>query len=115
MANWQITPGVALVLSALGLGNVMAASQPPHHHVTADLIAATSTAVPGKTLTVAVRERMEPGWHTYWANPGDSGEPTSIEWALPDGAKAGPILWPLPHTIPVGPLVEYAMTMKCCC
>ncbi len=107
MANWQITSAVALVLSTLGLGNVMAASQPPHHHVTADLIAAASAAVPGKTLTVAVRERMEPGWHTYWANPGDSGEPTSIEWALPDGAKAGPILWPLPHTIPVGPLVEY--------
>ena len=56
---------------------------------------------------VAVRERMEPGWHTYWTNPGDSGEPTSIEWALAEGVKAWPILWPLPHVIPVGPLVEY--------
>ncbi|MGA7323908.1 MAG: protein-disulfide reductase DsbD domain-containing protein, partial [Rhodomicrobium sp.] len=51
--------------------------------------------------------RMEPGWHTYWENPGDSGEPTHIEWNLPDGVTAGPVLWPLPHTIAVGPLVEY--------
>ncbi len=107
MANWQITAALALILTALGWGDVMAASQPPHRHVAAGLIAATSAAVPGKTLTVAVRERMEPGWHTYWTNPGDSGEPTSVEWALPDGVKAGPILWPLPHVIPVGPLVEY--------
>ncbi len=106
MANRQIASALAFILTAFGWGNVMAASQ-PHRHVTADLIAGTSAAVPGKTLTVAVRERMEPGWHTYWANPGDSGEPTSIEWSLPEGLKAGPILWPLPHIIPVGPLVEY--------
>jgi len=107
MANWQITSALAVLLTAVGWGNVMAAGQPPHRHVTADLFAATSAAAPGKTLTVAIRERMEPGWHTYWANPGDSGEPTSIEWSLPGGLKAGPILWPLPHIIPVGPLVEY--------
>lgn len=106
MANWQITSALAFMLTALGGGDVMAGS-PPHHHVTADLIAATDAAVPGQTLTVAVRERMEPGWHTYWANPGDSGEPTSIEWKLPEGFKAGPILWPVPHVIPVGPLAEY--------
>ncbi len=107
MANCLIRSALGAMLGTLCFGDVMAASQPPHRHVAVDLIAATSAAVPGKTLTLAVRERMEPGWHTYWANPGDSGEPTSIEWTLPDGAKAGPILWPLPHVIPVGPLVEY--------
>ncbi len=107
MANWQIGSALAVMLTAAGWGNVMAASQTPHRHVTASLFAGTSAAAPGKTLTVAIRERMEPGWHTYWANPGDSGEPTSIEWSLPGGLKAGPILWPLPHIIPVGPLVEY--------
>ncbi len=107
MANWQITFALALTLTALGWGNVMAASQPHHRHVTVGLIAGQSAAVPGKTLTVALRERMEPGWHTYWTNPGDLGEPTSIEWALQDGVKAGPVLWPLPHVIAVGPLVEY--------
>ncbi len=107
MAYWQITSVLAIVLTAFGWGNVMAAGQSPHRHVAVDLIADSSFAVPGKTLTVAVREHMEPGWHTYWVNPGDSGEPTSVEWTLPDGVSAGPLLWPLPHTIAVGPLVEY--------
>ena len=66
-----------------------------------------SAAEPGKTITVAVQERIDPGWHTYWINPGDLGEPTSIEWNLPKGFSAGPILWPIPHVIPVGPLAEY--------
>jgi thiol:disulfide interchange protein DsbD len=85
----------------------MAAGQPPRRHVAVDLIAETAAAVPGAALTVAVRERIEPNWHTYWTNPGDSGEPTSIAWALPEGYSAGPISWPLPHVIEVGPLAEY--------
>ncbi|MGO9459429.1 MAG: protein-disulfide reductase DsbD family protein [Rhodomicrobium sp.] len=112
MANWQVTSVLAIVFTAFGWGNVMAASQSPHRHVATDLIAETSSARPGKALTVAVRERMEPGWHTYWANPGDSGEPTTVEWALGGGLKAGPVLWPLPHTIAVGPLVEYGYDDK---
>src|SRR5208337_79239 len=107
MANWQVTSVLAIVFTAFGWGNVMAASQSPHRHVTTDLIAETSSARPGKTLTLAVRERMDAGWHTYWANPGDSGEPTSIEWKLPAGMSPGPILWPLPNVIEIGPLVEY--------
>ncbi len=86
----------------------MAATGPePRHHVEVDLLAEKTAAVPGSTMTVAVRERLEPGWHTYWINPGDLGEPTSIEWQLPQGLSAGPILWPIPHIIPVGPLAEY--------
>ncbi|MGO9546449.1 MAG: protein-disulfide reductase DsbD family protein [Rhodomicrobium sp.] len=107
MANLQITSVLAILLTAFGWGNVMAAGQSPHRHVAADLIAGTTAAAPGKTLTVAVRERLEPGWHTYWVNPGDSGEPTSVEWSLANGLTAGPILWPIPHSIAVGPLVEY--------
>jgi DsbC/DsbD-like thiol-disulfide interchange protein len=105
MANWRVAALWAVILTASGWGSCSAANQP--HHVAASLIAAQSAAAPGKPLTVALRERIEPGWHTYWTNPGDSGEATSIEWALPEGAKAGPIQWALPHTIPVGPLMEY--------
>ena len=107
MAIWQVTSALAFILTAVGWGNGAAAQQPHRHHVAVDLISDQSAAVPGKTITVAVRERMEPGWHTYWENPGDSGEPTHIDWNLQDGISAGPVLWPLPHTIAVGPLVEY--------
>jgi thiol:disulfide interchange protein DsbD len=49
----------------------------------------------------------DPEWHTYWRNPGDSGEAPSIEWQLPDGVTAGDIQWPLPAEIPVAHLVNY--------
>src|SRR5690606_8197338 len=45
--------------------------------------------------------------HTYWINPGDSGEPLSIEWTLPEGFEAGPIHWPVPDKIKTGPLASY--------
>lgn len=61
----------------------------------------------GDTITLALREIITPGWHTYWINPGDSGEPTRIEWKLPEGASADPIQWPLPDAIPVGPLMNF--------
>ena len=107
MGHWQLASVLALVLAALGWGSAMAAEAGPRHHVEVSLLAEKSAAEPGKTITVAVQERIDPGWHTYWINPGDSGEPTSIEWSLPEGFSAGPILWPIPHVIPVGPLAEY--------
>jgi len=51
--------------------------------------------------------KMEPGWHTYWRNPGDAGLGTVLDWDLPDGFDAGPILWPFPERIEVPPLVSY--------
>src|SRR5262249_34906809 len=50
---------------------------------------------------------IQPGWHTYWSNPGESGLPTTIEWSLPQGFVAGPILWPTPERFTTGPVVDY--------
>lgn len=49
----------------------------------------------------------EEQWHTYWRNPGDSGEAPAIAWQLPEGVTAGDIQWPLPSEIPVAHLVNY--------
>jgi DsbC/DsbD-like thiol-disulfide interchange protein len=73
----------------------------------AELVAERDAVVPGEPLTVALRLKAIPGWHTYWRNPGDSGEPTRIEWQLPAGFSAGEIEWPAPVRIPVGPLMNY--------
>lgn len=50
----------------------------------------------GATTWFAIELSMQPGWHTYWRNPGDSGLATSVKWTLPDGVVAGPIVWPRP-------------------
>src|SRR5687767_1440194 len=76
-------------------------------HVEAELVAASTAATPGKTLNAALRLKMIPHWHTYWRNPGDSGEPTALEWKLPPGFSAGGILWPAPQRLPAGPLLNF--------
>ncbi|HWA39132.1 MAG TPA: thioredoxin family protein [Burkholderiales bacterium] len=73
----------------------------------AELVAETTALVPGEPTTVALRLKAIPGWHTYWRNPGDSGEPTRIEWQLPAGFAAGDIEWPVPERIAVGPLMNF--------
>ena len=51
--------------------------------------------------------KLEPGWHIYWENPGDSGEPPHIHWTLPDGITAGPLQFPPPSQLPLGPLMDF--------
>lgn len=62
---------------------------------------------PGKTVWVAVRQQMDPGWHTYWRNPGEAGVATSITWALPQGVTAGEIVWPAPIRFSDGTVTNY--------
>ncbi len=76
-------------------------------HVEAELVAASTAFVPGSENLVALKLTLEPGWHTYWRNPGDSGLPTTLEWKLPQGVQAGPIEWLPPRPLPVGPLTNY--------
>jgi thiol:disulfide interchange protein len=99
-----------LGLMLLAGPTAFAASQPDPGdgpHATVRLIAQTKTTTPGQKLQVALVQTIEKGWHTYWVNPGDSGLPTTIDWSLPTGFTAEPILWPAPKRIPFGPLVSY--------
>jgi DsbC/DsbD-like thiol-disulfide interchange protein len=77
------------------------------NHVAARLLSETEGVRPGQTFRVGLHLRMEPGWHTYWKEPGDSGMATRIEWELPRGFTAGPIEWPPPQKIESPPLVNY--------
>src|SRR5437016_11165696 len=64
-------------------------------------------AAPGETVMAAVQLRMQPRWHTYWRNAGDSGDRTRIEWQLPAGFTAGEIQWPAPEKITLAGLTSY--------
>jgi len=76
-------------------------------HVTAELIPETTTVQAGQPFDVALHLHTDPGWHTYWINPGDAGLATSIKWTLPPGFTAGPIQWPTPEKHAMGPAVTY--------
>lgn len=81
-------------------------------NVEARLVAERLRAVPGETIALALIFDIRPDWHTYWNNPGDSGEAPRIRWRLPEGVAAGPIRWPSPELIRVGPLSNYGYSNR---
>lgn len=74
---------------------------------TAEWWAESPAVRPGGTLRTAVRLVLDPHWHTYWVNPGEAGMPTSAEWTLPAGWKAGVFSHPLPKAFRTGELSGY--------
>ena len=80
--------------------------------VQAQLIAESGTVAPGGIVTIAFVQEIRPGWHTYWLNPGDVGQPTTLVWSLPPGWKAGPLQWPYPKRLPVGSFMDYGYEGK---
>jgi thiol:disulfide interchange protein DsbD len=77
----------------------------PHVHVA--LIASATAIAPGQHVQAALVQTIAPGWHTYWRNPGDSGEPTKIAWRLPAGFTADPMQWPAPERLRLSFLMNY--------
>jgi thiol:disulfide interchange protein DsbD len=76
-------------------------------HVRVSLISEQHSIEPGQSFWVALHFDIIKGWHTYWKNAGDSGNPPRIEWQLPPGFTASDIHWPYPQRLPVGPLMNY--------
>ncbi len=76
-------------------------------HTQARLILDASTVQPGTEVTAGVELKMDPSWHTYWRNGGDSGSPTKIKWSLPAGITAGETLWPIPEKQMAAGLTTY--------
>jgi thiol:disulfide interchange protein/DsbC/DsbD-like thiol-disulfide interchange protein len=76
--------------------------------VRAELIAhAPDGLAPGKAAWLGLKLEHIPHWHTYWKNAGDSGLPTTFNWTLPAGLRAGEIDWPVPARLPIGPLLNF--------
>src|SRR6202011_1261098 len=76
-------------------------------NVKARLVSEVSAIAPGQSFWVALELDIRDGWHTYWRNPGDSGQATTLNWQLPPGFAAGDIVWATPHRFEIPPLVNY--------
>jgi thiol:disulfide interchange protein DsbD len=74
--------------------------------VEAQLIVDSTTIPPGQPFWGALVLRMDPKWHTYWINPGDSGYAAQMKWDM-DGFKADDFRWPTPKRLPTPPLMSY--------
>ena len=76
-------------------------------HTTLSLISERDAIVRGRQLWIGIRFDLQDGWHTYWTNPGDSGEPPRIEWQLPTGFQVSDIQWPHPERLALASLADY--------
>jgi DsbC/DsbD-like thiol-disulfide interchange protein len=81
-----------VLISTVALCAVVSAWAEEAHPVSARLVADASNG-----LRVGVQLTMEPGWHVYWVNPGDSGLATEVMWSAPEGVALGPLQWPAPE------------------
>jgi thiol:disulfide interchange protein DsbD len=61
----------------------------------------------GQAASAGLYFKIDQGWHVYWKNAGDAGEPPHIKWTLPDGITAGPLQFPVPKRLPLGPLMDF--------
>jgi thiol:disulfide interchange protein len=97
------------LLAALLVPVAAAAASPPVRtdHLQSQLVAESTAAVPGTTLTLGLLLEHDPHWHTYWRNPGDSGLPTEMALTLPEGVTAAPIAWPHPQRFVLSDIVNF--------
>ena len=106
---WHLI-NVRQIAAILSIGFCLATFTARAAHTQVQLILSADTVKPGDTILVGVDLKMEPGWHTYWKNPGDAGMATKIEWQLPPGISAGEIQWPLPEKLPPVEVTTYGYT-----
>ena len=100
---WLMT--LALVLGLTGPARAELAGGAPH--LTASLVAESSTPAAGKPTTLAILMTPQPGWHGYWRTPGDTGFPMKIDWTLPKGVTAGDPAYPVPTTLVIAGLMNH--------
>ena len=114
LSFWRTTRPVWIAALLLLVGSLPLLAQPTSEksnetspHSDATLVSEVEAMAPGESFTVALHLEMDPGWHSYWKNSGDSGLATSISWDLPEGFTAGDIQWPYPDRKQEGPLMTY--------
>jgi len=72
-----------------------------------ELVADRTVIRAGEPFRLGLRIHHEPGWHTYWRQPGIVGVPTSFAWELPPGFSAGPLRWPTPERVKMAVLTAW--------
>jgi thiol:disulfide interchange protein DsbD len=94
-------------LLAAGLTAQAASNSADVPHVHVQLVVPAGPLNPGESVDAGLYFKLEQGWHVYWKNAGDSGEPPHIHWTLPDGITAGPLQFPAPKRLALGPLMDF--------
>ena len=95
----------ALLVTFCGISCAQSRAAKPHAKVS--LISDKLSLAPGNSQWIGLRFELEPGWHIYWTNPGDSGEPPKVTWQLSSGMQASDLHFPAPQRIADHGLTDY--------
>jgi DsbC/DsbD-like thiol-disulfide interchange protein len=98
-----LTLGVSLLLCAAEAQAVGT----PIPHGTLELIAENQWIAARHDFYLGLHFQLEKGWHIYWVNPGDSGEPPRVTWQLPAGLTTGAMEWPTPRRLGTSSIVDF--------
>jgi len=72
-------------------------------HTAARLIAgATAKSADATFVRAGIEIKLDPGWHTYWRDPGDTGVPPTFDFSGSDNVKTATVMWPAPQQFPDG-------------
>ena len=99
------TASFFLVAAAMVFGVAPSASAEPgfgdwvNGHASRARLVVGAKLAPGEYLA-GVQIQLDPGWHTYWRNPGDSGVPPSFDWSQSVNVAQAEVEWPAPISIP---------------
>lgn len=96
----------AILLAFCCAAQSYAQSNKPQH-AKLSLISERDTLNPGSSNWIGLRFQLEPGWHIYWKNPGDSGEPPKVTWHVPGGVEITDLHFPTPQRIKDHSLIDY--------
>lgn len=95
--------GISLTL----MGGTWGAAKVKKAHCEVELVSGTAAPVAGQPWLVGLRIKPEAGWHTYWKNPGQTGDTARLKWKLPAGYQAQLLGWPAPQKIVADGIVAY--------
>src|SRR5271155_5275297 len=98
---------LALVVSLLLCSIGAQAAGTPIPHGTLELVAENQSIEAGHDFYLGLHFQLEKGWHIYWVNPGDSGEPPRVKWQLPAGVSVGEMEWPTPRRLGTSSIVDF--------
>jgi thiol:disulfide interchange protein DsbD len=104
---WQAMLCLMLVCTLAFCTPVRAQDSLSAQHLRLTLLMPPAQLYPEQTFQAGLDFQMDPGWHIYWINAGDSGEPPNVKWMLPKGVTAGELQYPPPQRLPLGPLMDF--------
>ncbi|MCB0308977.1 MAG: hypothetical protein KDD48_06360, partial [Bdellovibrionales bacterium] len=98
---------LVLSLCLLGIAHAQNRSFVRTPEATIHFVHETKFDAENSSVRVGFFFQLEPHWHIYWRNPGDSGLPPKVDWVNSQSYHFSDFDWPTPKRIRINILANY--------